>query len=141
MLGSNGWNFALAVATIGLFGCAEAPSTSNASDGVPGEGRGIVRQDLLSAHAAGAHRRYLRARTDPVMEHLVRTVALALADDQLRAMVRSAVLESPFREHKVDFDQFISSTGGRLLDRVSALDARTSAAVLSELAEIFPLEM
>lgn len=132
---------ALAVATIVLFGCTEAPSTSIASDGVPGEGRIIVRQDLLSAHAAGAHQRYLRARTDPVMEHLVKTVALALADNQLRALVRSAVLESPFREHKVDFDQFITNDGGRLLDRVSDLDARISGAVLGDLADIFPLEM
>jgi len=50
-------------------------------------------------------------------------------------------MESPFQEHKVDFDQFITNNGGRLLDRVSDLDGRHSGAVLGDLADIFPLEM
>jgi hypothetical protein len=56
-----------------------------------------------------------------VNESLARHLALALADDSLRALVWRGVRQSPFREHKVEFRRFTDSEGARVLSAMSAM--------------------
>jgi hypothetical protein len=75
------------------------------------------------------------------MDELVRSVAIALNDPQVRQVIRGAITRSPFRENKVDFDEFVASKGGGLLNRLGEVGGKETSAVVTDLGNIYPLQM
>ena len=95
----------------------------------------------LSAPSA-AHVPSAAARADEVhLEALARRVALALGDSAFRAYVKTELDQSPFAEHKVQFQRFLRADGGRALSALAAAAGESAAAVAADAAAAAALEM
>src|SRR3989442_6979308 len=68
-------------------------------------------------------------------------VALALADPDFRAYVKSQLDASPFREHKLPFQRFLAANGGRVAAALARGAAATPAALLRAADAAIPLEL
>src|SRR5437879_3448420 len=73
-------------------------------------------------------------------EKLARAVALALADPEFRAYVKSQLDASPFREHKLPFQRFLAANGGRAAAALAQSAGATRAAMLRAADAAIPLE-
>ena len=73
-------------------------------------------------------------------EKLARAVALALADPDFRAYVKSQLDASPFREHKLPFQRFLAANGGRAAAALAQSAGATRAAMLRAADAAIPLE-
>ncbi|HET7041642.1 MAG TPA: hypothetical protein VFI13_06475, partial [Gemmatimonadales bacterium] len=79
------------------------------------------------------------ARREP-MERLARRVALALADPDFRAYVRSAIDRSAYVERKLPFSRFAAAEGDRARAAMARADGSTPDAVAADLAAAGDLE-
>lgn len=82
-----------------------------------------------------------RATERTAMDRLARRVALALADSDFRAYIKEELDRSPFVEHKVQFQRFLTRSDRRALRRVARLSAESESAVQADAAAAIPLEM
>ena len=68
--------------------------------------------------------------TEETQRHLLariaQGIALSLADAELRLLVRDALRDSPFREHKVHLRSFLSGPGRQLLGKMSTVGGGVS---------------
>jgi hypothetical protein len=80
------------------------------------------------------------APADP-REALARTLALALRSPVLRAYLRAKLQMSPFREHKVQFQRFLTADGQHALLRIAGETATPPAAVAGAATAAIPLEI
>lgn len=81
-----------------------------------------------------------KQQMESVQSRLVRDVALALDDTQLRALVLQAIQESPFREGKLHFRTFLEGDGAPLLAAVAAARQTTEPDVFRSLDSLVDLE-
>jgi len=75
-----------------------------------------------------------------VHSRLIHDVAIALADQQLRAAVYDAIKQSPYREQKLHLRTFLQSDGAAVLSQVAEARDRPSVAVLAALDSVVDLE-
>ncbi|MEO7138435.1 MAG: hypothetical protein ABI037_12020, partial [Gemmatimonadales bacterium] len=68
-------------------------------------------------------------------------VARALADPDFRAYVKDELDRSPFVEHKLQFQRFLTRADRRALRQVARLSAEPESAVEADAAAAIPLEM
>ena len=84
------------------------------------------------------------ASSDPqraAMDRLARRVALALADPAFRAYVKGELDRSPFAEHKLQLQQFLTASDGRAVRDLARLSAEPESAVEADAREAIPLEI
>lgn len=84
------------------------------------------------------------ASSDPqraAMDRLARRVALALADPAFRAYVKGELDRSPFAEHKVQLQHFLTASNGKALRDLARLGVESESAVEADAKESIPLEM
>ena len=74
-------------------------------------------------------------------EALARALALALGDPAFRAHVKARLDRSPYREHKLPFQRFLSADGGLALTALAHGASRGVADVAGEAERAMPLEM
>lgn len=74
-------------------------------------------------------------------ERLARSLALALADADFRASVKSNLDRSPFREHKLHFQRFLGADGRAAQRAVARLTREAESAVQTDASRSVPLEM
>lgn len=74
-------------------------------------------------------------------ERLARRLALALADPDFRASVKSQLDASPVHEHKIHVQRFLKREGGRALREIARLSRDPEAAIATDAAKSVPLEM
>lgn len=74
-------------------------------------------------------------------EWLARRVALALANPGFRAYVWAQLQHSPNREHKLQFQRFLSVANWRALHSLAQTGADSEDAVLAQAAQAQPLEL
>ncbi|HEV8176298.1 MAG TPA: hypothetical protein VGP44_01285, partial [Gemmatimonadales bacterium] len=82
-----------------------------------------------------------RATERTAMDRLTRRVARALADPDFRAYVKDELDRSPFVEHKLQFQRFLTRADRRALRQVARLSAEPESAVEADAAAAIPLEM
>jgi hypothetical protein len=75
------------------------------------------------------------------MDRLARRVARALADPGFRAYIKGELDRSPFVEHKLQFQRFLTRADRRALRDVARLSAEPESAVQADAAAAIPLEM
>jgi hypothetical protein len=88
-------------------------------------------------HAAAAQR--VTERT--AMDRLARRLARALADPDFRAYIKGELDRSPFVEHKLQFQSFLTRSDGRALRQVARLNAESESAVQADATAAIPLEI
>ena len=81
-----------------------------------------------------------RATERTAMDRLARRVARALADPDFRTYIRGELDRSPFVEHKLQFQRFLTQSDRRALRQVARLSAESESAVQADAAAI-PLEV
>jgi hypothetical protein len=121
----------LAALTAGSGGCADRPDA--AGPNAPPDGGG--RPAITAAPApppAGAGRL--------AQERLARRLALALAEPQFRHAVRDALDRSTVREHKLQFQRFLSAPEHHALAALAQASGETPAAVEDDARRTIPLE-
>jgi hypothetical protein len=74
-------------------------------------------------------------------ERLAQRVALALADDKFRTSVKQELDRSPFREHKVHFQRFLSAGQARATSEIAAITGEASAVVGADARHAPALEL
>ena len=74
-------------------------------------------------------------------EQLARGLALALADPAFRARVRAELDRSPYREHKLPFQRFLTADGGLALAALARGTGRATTELAREADRTIPLEM
>ena len=74
-------------------------------------------------------------------EHLARSLALALADPGFRASVKARLDQSPFREHKVHFQRFLTGEGRRSLRDIARIARQSETDIDSDALKAVGLEM
>ncbi len=79
-------------------------------------------------------------RMQVLLRRATRSVALALADHDIRAKVYDALEGSAYRENKLHFGTLLRADVGELLTNMAAADLTTEAAILSMLDSIIDLE-
>lgn len=75
------------------------------------------------------------------MDRLARRVARALADPDFRVYVKNELDRSPFVEHKLQFQRFLTRADRLALREVARLSAEPESAVRADAAAAIPLEM
>jgi len=73
-------------------------------------------------------------------EQLARAVALALADPEFRAYMKTQLDASPFREHKLPFQRFLAANGSRAAAALARSAGATPAAMRRAVDAAIPLE-
>src|SRR5205085_12024165 len=74
-------------------------------------------------------------------EQLARGLALALGDPALRARVRAELARSPYREHKLPFQQFLAADGGGAFTALARATGRAASPPAREAYGPMPLGM
>lgn len=82
-----------------------------------------------------------RATERTAMDRLARRLARALADPEFRAHIKDQLDRSPFVEHKLQFQRFLTRADRRALRDVARLGAEPESAVQADAAAAIPLEM
>jgi hypothetical protein len=82
-----------------------------------------------------------RATERTAMDRLARRVARALADPDFRAYIKGELDRSPFVEHKLQFQTFLTRSDRRALRQVARLSAESESAVQADAAAAIPLEI
>ncbi len=82
-----------------------------------------------------------RATERTAMDRLARRVARALADPDFRAHIKEELDRSPFGEHKLQFQRFLTRADRRALRHVARLSGESEAAVQADADAAIPLEM
>jgi hypothetical protein len=82
-----------------------------------------------------------RATVRTAMDRLARRVARALADPDFRAYLRGELDRSPFGEHKLQFQRFLTQSDRHALRQVARLSAESESAVEADAAAAIPLEV
>ncbi len=98
---------------------------------------GVNEEMAPAPHSAAATQ---RASERTAMDRLARRVARALDDPDFRAYVKGELDRSPFVEHKLQFQRFLTHAGRRALRQVARLSAESESAVQAAAAAI-PLEI
>jgi hypothetical protein len=75
------------------------------------------------------------------MDRLARRVARALADPDFRAYIKGELDRSPFVEHKLHFQSFLTRSDRRALRQLARLSAESESAVQADAAAAIPLEI
>ena len=75
------------------------------------------------------------------MDRLARRVARAMADPTFRRYVKEQLDGSPFREHKVQFQTFLTGSNGRALKDLARLSIASEKEVEDDASNATPLEM
>lgn len=95
--------------TLGVAACG--------SEDLPAAPHAVARQLLPQRAVNGSE---LSAdQAGRVNESLAHHIAVALANDSLRALVYQALRQSPYEEHKIEFRRFTDAEGARLLAAMS----------------------
>ena len=74
-------------------------------------------------------------------EGLARALALALRSSGFRARLAAQLAASPFREHKIQFQQFVTADDGRELHAIAAATARAPGEMVPLVDAAIPLEL
>jgi hypothetical protein len=82
-----------------------------------------------------------RATERTAMDRLARRVARALADPDFRAYIKGELDRSPFVEHKLPFQSFLTRSDRRALRQMARLSAESESAVQADAAATIPLEI
>lgn len=109
-----------------LAACDRPAPTEIVDDTAPGQAATVAAQ---------------RASDRAVMNRLARRMARALADPEFRAYIRSELERSPFVEHKLQFQSFLSRSDRRALREVARLNVESESAVQADAAAAIPLEI
>lgn len=81
------------------------------------------------------------AEQEAVLQQVVRGVAIALNDERVRLAVRDAMRDSPWNEHKLIFQEFITTTAGAgLVDAAGAAAGLSRAEFLANVAKLPSLD-
>ncbi len=75
------------------------------------------------------------------MDRLARRLARALVHPEFRSYIKGELDRSPFPEHKLNFQQFLRASDGRVLKQVARLSSSSEAAVEADAREAIPLEL
>ena len=75
------------------------------------------------------------------MDRLARRLARALADPGFRSYVKTQLDQSPYVEHKLQFQRFLHASGQRALKDLARLNGTNEATVEDEAARAIPLEL
>jgi hypothetical protein len=81
-----------------------------------------------------------RAARSSAMETVTRALAGSLADQAVRDRVRDDLRDSPFREHKVPLQAYLTGSGGHLLDAMAAHSGKTGAELLRLVGQMPAME-
>jgi hypothetical protein len=98
-----------------------------------------VNEETTPASASAAATQRLTERT--AMDRLARRVARALADPDFRAYIKGELDRSPFVEHKLQFQNFLTRSDRRALRQLARLSAESESAVQADAAAAIPLEI
>jgi hypothetical protein len=98
-----------------------------------------VNEETAPAPASAAATQRATERT--AMDRLARRVARALADPDFRAYIKGELDRSPFVEHKLQFQSFLTRSDRRALRQVARLSAEPESAVQADAAAAIPLEI
>jgi hypothetical protein len=82
-----------------------------------------------------------RATERTAMDRLARRVAGALADPDFRAYIKGELDRSPFVEHKLQFQSFLTRSDRRALRHLARLSVESESAVQADAAAAIPLEI
>jgi hypothetical protein len=82
-----------------------------------------------------------RATERTAMDRLARRVARALADPDFRAYIKGELDRSPFVEHKLQVQRFLTRSDRRALRQVARLSVESESAVQADAAAAIPLEI
>jgi hypothetical protein len=82
-----------------------------------------------------------RATERTSMDRLARRVARALADPDFRAYMKGELDRSPFVEHKLQFQSFLTRSDHRALRDLARLSAESESAVQADADAAIPLEI
>ena len=82
-----------------------------------------------------------RATERTAMDRLARRVARALADPDFRAYIKGELDRSPFVEHKLQFQSFLTRSDRRALRHLARLSVESESAVQADAAAAIPLEI
>jgi hypothetical protein len=80
-------------------------------------------------------------RERAAMDRLAQRLARALADPDFRELLKGELGRSPFREHKLQLQRFLSASDRRAYHQLARLNDLTDAAMQGELEEAIPLEI
>ena len=75
------------------------------------------------------------------MDRLARRMARALADAGFRAYIKGELERSPFVEHKLQFQRFLTQSDRRALRQAARLSGESESAVQADAATAIPLEI
>jgi hypothetical protein len=75
------------------------------------------------------------------MDRLARRMARALADPEFRAYIKAELDRSPFVEHKLQLQRFLSRPDRRALRQLARVGAESESAVRADAAAAIPLEI
>lgn len=75
------------------------------------------------------------------MDRLARRIALALADPDFRTYMKGELDRSPFVEHKLQFQRFLTRSDRRALRQAARLSGESESAVQADAATAIPLEI
>jgi hypothetical protein len=75
------------------------------------------------------------------MDRLARRLALALADPAFRATLKAELEQSPFVEHKLQFQSFLRASNRRALKEVARLSGTAESTVEADANQAIPLEI
>jgi hypothetical protein len=75
------------------------------------------------------------------MDRLARRVARALADPDFRAYIKGELDRSPFVEHKLHFQSFLTRADRRALRQLARLSAESESVIQADAAAAIPLEI
>lgn len=114
-------------ALLALAGCADERSTplSPSTESMP----------LTSASSAGTAN---RAEVDAAGQKVAQAFALAMADANVRVMVRNSLRASPFNEHKLVLQEFLATRDGERLLAAAAKASGLEVNVLTALVAQLP---
>ena len=98
-----------------------------------------VTEDSPAAPLSPAARQQATERS--AMDRLARRMARALADPDFRAYVREELNRSPFVEHKLQFQKFLTRSDRHALRQVARLNAEPESVVQADAAATIPLEI
>lgn len=98
-----------------------------------------VNEESAPASVSAAATQRTAERT--AMDRLARRVARAMVDPDFRAYIKGELDRSPFVEHKLQFQSFLTRSDRRALHQVARLSAESESAVQADAATAIPLEI
>jgi hypothetical protein len=79
-------------------------------------------------------------RERAAMDRLTQRLARALADPAFRELVRGELERSPFREHKLQLQQFLSASDRRAFKQIARLNREPETDLQADVEQAIPLE-